>query len=109
MIKLGERIKELRLRDGRTQEALANERDGAFEALDQARMLAERSDTPGDPNALYSSPLLQYVKTRVSDTLGTLRAELPELWPWWDVPARDRVSAELQADPRWQKWAERCQ
>ncbi|SFQ28998.1 DNA-binding transcriptional regulator, XRE-family HTH domain [Lachnospiraceae bacterium XBB1006] len=34
-------------------------------------------------------------------------AELPELWPWWDVPKRENVLTEMQADSRWTEWVEK--
>lgn len=87
---------------------LANDPDGAFDALDQARSFAERSDMPGDTDAFCTSPLLHYVKMHACETPGTLRSELPELWPWWDVPEYERVKNELQSDPRWLLWAAAC-
>ena len=38
-----------------------------------------------------------------------MTADLPEVWPWWQVPDSDGVRAEMQADPRWEDWVRRTQ
>jgi hypothetical protein len=35
--------------------------------------------------------------------------ELPEVWPWWCVPEREKVKAEMQKDPRWNEWQSKSQ
>lgn len=83
---------------------LADEKDGAFASLDAACAFAKAADRKGgsEPEA-YTAPLLRYVKPEARPG-GSLASELPELWPWWDVPERDRVKAEMQNDPRWAAW-----
>ncbi len=85
---------------------LAGERNAAFDALGIALenanaldQLAERS-----PES-YTAPLLKNVKLCAAKADHRFAPELPELWPWWDVPERDRVKSEMQADPRWDAWA----
>ena len=87
---------------------LADDSNGAFEALDLARELAARSDAPRENDTFYSSPVLRHVRLSANKTPGTLCAELPDLWPWWDVPEYERVKQELQSDPRWKDWAAKC-
>lgn len=65
---------------------LAGKKDDAFLALDTA---------------------LAYAKQLDQSEGKAFCAELPELWPWWDVPEREKVKAEMQADSRWIKWVEK--
>ena len=80
----------------------------AFSALDRALEHAERADSAAEP---YSSPLLRHVERPVETVPAEKRfhTELPDLWPWWDVPYREKVKAEMAASPRWQAWVERTQ
>ncbi len=84
-------------------------RDEAFSALDLALDHAQRADER--PIVPYSSPLLRHVRMPVM--ANPLEAhfcrELPELWPWWDVPDREKVKAQISADPRWAAWVKRTQ
>ena len=88
---------------------LAGDCDSAFAALDEALTCAKCYDQLRESGPEYfTSPLLRHVKT-CAETLpehSAFWAELPEVWPWWCVPDRDRVKAEMQADPRWDKWVE---
>ena len=88
---------------------LAGDRDGAFEALDQALDYAGCYDQLREKGpACFTSPLLRHVKTCV-ETMPehcAFKAELPEVWPWWCVPERDSVKAEMRKDPRWDRWVE---
>ena len=82
----------------------SGEKDAAFEALDAALACAKAYD--GEARA-YASPLLRYAKP-VSCSLGRAFApELPEIWPFWDVPGGEQVKRELQADPRWTEWVKK--
>ena len=86
---------------------LVGDKDGAFEAMDTALNHATAYDRLRDDCPEYfTSPLLCHVKT-YADTMpenSSFAAELPEVWPWWDVPRRDDVWSEMQADPRWNAW-----
>ena len=56
----------------------------------------------------YGVPLLRRVKTQ-ADAIpadSAFHRELPELWPWWDVPRRDEVRTEMEVDSRWRRWVE---
>ena len=86
--------------------------DEAFAALDLALDHAQSADrlfALGD--SPYASPLLRQVRIPVptEPKEGAFRAELPELWPWWDVPDRDEVKSQMAADPRWASWVDRTQ
>ena len=89
---------------------LAGERDEAFAALEDALACARRLDELRESGReYYGAPLLQRVRTR-AETMpegSAFRRELPDLWPWWDVPRGDAVKAEIQADPRWDAWVEK--
>ncbi len=82
---------------------LAGEKDGAFASLDQALAFSKRFDEEAHMEA-YASPLLRYAKPLVCAFGRRLTPELPELWPFWDVPEADRVGREMRADPRWTEW-----
>ncbi len=85
---------------------LLGEKDAAFAALDAALALAKTYDDEASVRA-YSSPLLRYAKPIACSLGRSLTAELPKVWPWWDVPGVEQVKLELQADPRWTQWVKR--
>lgn len=90
---------------------LADERDGAFAALDEALALARQFDSLSEAAPThYASPLLHHVGIHAETLPGdvSLCAELPEIWPWWSVSECERVKSEMQADPRWNAWASRA-
>ena len=84
--------------------------DGAFESLDQALIqyrMFEKVCREGDP--AYTAPLVQVVHADLSSYYTDMTAaDLPEDWPWWDVPEADAVKAQMKADPRWDEWVCRC-
>ncbi|MBR6029481.1 MAG: helix-turn-helix transcriptional regulator [Clostridia bacterium] len=90
---------------------LAGEKDTAFEALDSALAHAQTFDRLRDESPeCFTSPLLRHVKIH-AETLPeglNFSAELPEVWPWWCVPRRGEVRAEMENDPRWKAWADRA-
>ena len=88
---------------------LADERDGAFDALDMALNLAKKGDSLRESGKkFFSSPLLRNVRTYAErEENRRFAAELPEVWPWWSAPQCNRVKAEMQADPRWEEWVKR--
>lgn len=96
---------------------LDGRQDEAFEALDRAlthfRMFEEVCTRK---NAAYTAPLVQLVSVdlrheRIPDPSepGSTAASLPEDWPWWSVPEAEAVQNEMQADPRWEEWARKCE
>lgn len=91
---------------------LASDRDEAFSALDNA---LEHAHNVNKMSCRYkqsfTSPLLRHVcieNEPLFDCAGRT-AELPDVWPWWSVPDRDRVRTEMEKDPRWQAWVEKTQ
>lgn len=66
----------------------ADDRDGAFEALE---------------SALYHAKAYE----EMTDSNDCVRL-LPEDWPWWFDFAYSRVKPEITADPRWDAWVKRC-
>lgn len=91
---------------------LAEDRDGAFDAMDTALNHAAAYDRLHDDcPEHFTSPLLRHVKTH-ADTMSensSFAAELQEVWPWWAVPKRDAVWTEMQADKRWVDWKQRTE
>ncbi len=91
---------------------LSGNRDDAFDALNVALLCAKRYDQLRETSPeYYSSPLLRYVKAGMEGLSenGVFSRELPELWPWWYVPERETVKAEMQKDPRWNEWQSKTQ
>ena len=85
-------------------------RDEAFAALDMALAHARSADRlPLQGDSPYASPLLRQVRIPVptEPREGAFSRELPELWPWWDVPDRDEIKSQMAADPRWTSWVDR--
>ncbi len=94
---------------------LGGEHDEAFDALDKALLhfkafeeLCAKSD------ASYTAPLLKLVKIdtekwRFDKTHPHTEAiSLAEDWPWWSVQEYPLVVNEIQSDPRWNEWVEKC-
>lgn len=89
---------------------LAEEKDEAFAALEKALAFAQELDgLHSSREEFFSSPLLHHVRIHAEKVPADSRlsAELPQLWPWWDVPERDRVRAEMEEDLRWTEWVRR--
>lgn len=87
----------------------AGRKDEAFASLDRALEHAETYDRIcRQPDFRYTAPLLRCV--RVENGPGepeSMAADLPAVWPWWQVPDYEGVKAEMQADPRWDDWVKR--
>lgn len=84
---------------------LSDNQDDSFISLDNALDHAQRFDCSGESkNEYFTSPLLQYVKIEPKTEKSNFSQELPDLWPWWDVPEREKVKSEMQADSRWKNW-----
>ena len=81
---------------------LAGGQDEAFEALDEALENAKALDRLSVDH--YSAPLLRHVAIPAGKKEAPFAPEMPELWPWWDVPDRESVKSQMQADPRWDEW-----
>lgn len=95
---------------------LDGKHDEAFDALDQAlnhfRQFEElcTKETPS-----YTAPLLRQVKVDFSRSPipnpsepDTTAVSLYKDWPWWSVEEETQVRQEMQADPRWDAWVEKC-
>ncbi len=90
---------------------LAGKKDEAFAALDKALAFAGELDGLYKArDEFFTSPLLHHVRIHAEKIPADSRlsAELPELWPWWDVAERDRVRTEMEEDPRWTEWVHRA-
>ena len=85
----------------------AEKKDDAFLALDAALDYARQLDALHKCTEKYfSSPLLHNVPIHAEESPAgsAFCAELPDLWPWWDVSEQEKVKAEMQTDPRWAEW-----
>lgn len=94
---------------------LDGEHDEAFDALDKSLLhfkAFEELCTKTD--AKYTAPLLKLVKIdtekwRLDKTHPHTEAiSLAEDWPWWSVQEYSLVVNEIQSDPRWNEWVEKC-
>ena len=89
---------------------LAEEKDEAFKALDKALTFALKYD---DLHSIkgnnYTSPVLKHVSIYAEKVSvnSLFHKELPDLWPWWDVPQKELVKDEMKADPRLKKWIDK--
>ena len=95
---------------------LDGKHDEAFEALDRSfahfRQFAQlcRMENPS-----YTAPLVRLVAVDFSRSPipdpsqpETTAASLYNAWPWWHVEEEERVKAQMQADPRWDAWVQKC-
>lgn len=89
---------------------LANDFDGAFEALDCALEHARSSEKiHSREEVAYTSPLLQMVKEKPDGhSEAGIAVSLPDDWPWWFDFAHSEVEREIKADPRWDLWVKQC-
>lgn len=82
--------------------------DDAFvsldEALKHARALEELLD---GKEHFFTAPLVTFVKCK-TDSWGEIAETLPEDWPFWCNPDYSQVEKEIKADPRWEKWVNKC-
>jgi len=87
----------------------ADDRDGAFAALDKALEHAKISDVLTEKGEIcYTAPLLRLTKDHWNPHIERGAETLPEDWPWWCIPGNGAVKAEMEADPRWADWVRRC-
>lgn len=88
---------------------LADEKDEAFNVLDKANKFAKKYDALRESkNTNYTSPLLRHVSMHVEKVPenSAFHKELPNLWPWWDVPEKEKVLEEMKADPRFKQFVD---
>lgn len=87
---------------------LDGEKDGAFGALDRARDHDLKFISVCEEGvARYTAPLVRLAEERPTCSAEQARQDyqtMAEDWPWWEVPEAEQVKAEMQADPRWEKW-----
>ena len=84
--------------------------DDAFvsldEALKHARALEELLD---GKEHFFTAPLVAFVKCKTGFcSEGEIAETLPEDWPFWCNPDYSQVEKEIKADPRWEKWVNKC-
>ncbi len=94
---------------------LDGERDEAFDALDKSLLHFKAfEELCAKSEAAYTAPLLKLVKIdtekwRFDPTHPHTEAiSLAEDWPWWSVQEYSLVVDEIQSDPRWNEWVEKC-
>ena len=87
----------------------AGDRDGAFEALDDALEHAKKNELCRSENGrYYTSPAVRLAKIEEKDfTEAGIAANLSEDWPWWSVDGSEQVKAEMRKDPRWDEWVKK--
>lgn len=92
---------------------LDGKKDDAFEALDCALTQFKHFEEYCAKGAVcYTAPLIRLVQYDAANDdfhPPISYASLVEDWPWWCVPEASTVKPEMQADPRWNEWAENTQ
>ena len=85
------------------------DRDGAFEALDEALEYAKKNEIyRSAKEQYYTSPAVKLAKIEEKEfTEAGIAANLSEDWPWWSIAGSEKVKAEMQTDPRWNEWVKR--
>ena len=88
---------------------LADDRQGAFDALDAALDHARRFEAVCMQNEVhFTAPLLSEVSEKIDGGMEPgFIVRLPEDWPWWHDSDSAKVEAEIKADPRWTEWVKR--
>ncbi|MBO5126748.1 MAG: hypothetical protein J6D10_04180, partial [Clostridia bacterium] len=90
--------------------------DEAFSSLDDALDHAKKFDAlAGQETVTLTAPMVRgasYVlRARYTSgyrTIGILAEHLPDDFPMWCNPDYRKVRAEMEADPRWTDWVQRC-
>lgn len=90
--------------------------DAAFEALDRALVhFRQFEELCKIENPRYTAPLIRGLKMDFSRCTnpdpaepGSTAVSLYKDFPWWHVEEEAQVREEMQADPRWQVWVEKC-
>ncbi len=85
------------------------DRDGAFEALDEALEYAKKNEIyRSAKEQYYTSPAVKLAKIEEKEfTEAGIAANLSEDWPWWSIAGSEKVKAEKQTAPRWNEWVKR--
>lgn len=83
-------------------------RDDAFVSLDNALEHEKAFERLFD-KAEYklTAPLVSYVKHDMPERRDAVKS-LPDDWPFWCNPDYKDVAKEIQSDPRWNEWVEKC-
>ena len=95
---------------------LDSKQDETFTALDKSLDHFRQFEALcATETASYTAPLLRHVKVDFSRSLipnpsepDTTAISLYKDWPWWSVEEEAQVRQEIQADPRWDLWVEKC-
>lgn len=95
---------------------LDGKHDDAFEALDKSLLRFKAFEKCcAETNASYTAPLIRLVeieniqaKANDESHPHTTALSLAEDWPWWSVQEYSLVVNEIQSDPRWNEWVEKC-
>ncbi len=85
--------------------------DEAFADLDKAYDHAVQLERLAAGEAQhFTAPLVCHVTAALPEGNHVSRRvrDLPEDWPIWCNPDYGKVKKEIQADPRWTAWAEKC-
>ncbi len=92
-----------------THQWRCGKKDDSFESLNKALEHTNKyTSFAGDTAAAYSSPLLKTVKINPTGCDCCSAAALPDYWPWVCIPGCGDIQAEMQSDPRWAAWVEKC-
>lgn len=82
--------------------------DDAFVSLDQAFLHAKAFEKLFDETEhKLTAPLVSYVKYDMPERREVVET-LPEDWPFWCNPYYSKIKDEIQSDPRWNEWVEKC-
>ena len=88
----------------------------AFEALEHSLDHFRRFEQLcGAEDPRYTAPLVRLVEVDFSrssipdpEKPESTAASLYRDWPWWHVPEEESVKQQMQADPRWKQWTDKC-
>ena len=96
---------------------LDDRHDEAFEALKRSlEHFRSFEALCKDEKPMYTASLLRHVEVDLSRSPmpdpskpDTTAASLYHDWPWWSTPEAETVKAQMQKDPRWDRWvSETC-
>ena len=91
---------------------LDQRQDEAFEALDSAREnFLKYISVAEDGVARYTAPMVRLaeeIPCSVELAWQDYRSTAED-WPWWNIPEKKQIKAEMQADPRWAVWVAKLQ
>lgn len=81
--------------------------DDAFVSLDEALIHAKKLESFNIGQHKYTSSLLKECSFTINTKLS-ISNQLPNDWPWWNLPNNENINYKIKSDSRYQHWTSKC-